>query len=612
MWPKFERSDDLHLWKLIIVGTAYAALAAPARPNTDVPKDMCTAWASSPLVRSEGSVVEGGLTGKLNRLADPKTGRFIERRSYSVFSTATGYDDKSTWSQDVSGASHLLNAEFARRLSVTDKWVATRGWCDRGHRGARLRFLSPTQQRRRRLDHWSATPRGGAPIELFFDRSSGLLDRIIEQQTESHLVETFSHWQRLTNGAWLPFREQLDYPEDESHVTINLDRASLIRAEPKRAFERPPIPADHAILSALRTTSIPYEDDGRTRVYVPVTIDGRGPFTFELDSGGHLILTAETAEALGLKPQGQLSSTGAAAVMRAGYVKLGELRIGDAVMRNQPAKVLPLPPWSSDRGPHPPRAGIIGLELFERFVVSIDPTAKIVTLSDPGPATTHSGTPLALRFAEDAPLVNGGYAGHAGDFMIDTGNAGPTIIEYQWAAPRGLTARLKNGLRVDDDFYRCDAVRIGPVTLDREVVDYVGPTQAGSESTHAVAGIYGAPLLSRFRATYDYSRDTAWLQPLPDVGPKPYNRSGLLLSKDPGQPLKVDGTIEGSPGAAAGLRAGDLITALDGKNTAAMSRAEAAQILARAAGEIVKLQVQSKSVDLRRIEFQLRDVLACA
>jgi hypothetical protein len=608
----FERRAGLQLRGLIIIATAFAGFPmVPAQAGPVIPKKMCQDWASSAFIRSEGSVTEGGLTGKLGRLADPATGRFVEHRTYEPFSTGTGYDGRLSWSQDVSGAAHSLNAEFARRLTVTDRWIATRGWCRSGHGGARIRMLSTTRERGTVLDRWRATPRNGAPVELLFDRSSGLLRRFVEQLTESRLVETYSDWRRLANGAWLPFRERLDYPEDESQVTTRLDRASLVRREPKGAFERPGIPADHAILSASRTTSVPYEDDGRTRVYVPVTIDGHGPFTFELDSGGHLILTAETAEALGLRPKGELSSTGAAAVMKAGYVKLGELRIGDAVIRNQPAKVLPLPPWTSDRGTRPPRAGIIGLELFERFVVSIDPKAKVVTLSDPEVAASHRGVPLAIRFAEDAPLVDGGYGGHAGDFMIDTGNAGPTIIEYEWAAPRGLTARLKNGLRVDDDFYRCEAVRVGPVKLDREVIDYVGPTKSGSESTHAVAGIYGAPLLSRFDSTYDYSRGTAWLRPLADVGLKPFNRSGLLLSKEPGRSLKVDGTIEGSPAAAAGVKAGDVIIALDGKDTAAMSRAETGQILARPAGQIVQLDVQGKTGGPRHIELRLWNVLPC-
>jgi hypothetical protein len=602
----------LDLRELIIIGMAFAATAAPARPSPHVPNAMCAAWASSRPIRSEGTVAEGGLTGKLSRLADPRTGRFAERRSYEVFTTGTGYDGKASWSQDVSGAAHSLNAEFARRLTLTDQWIATRGWCRAGHGPARMRFVSTTRERGRVLDHWRAIPRGGAPVDLLFDRSTGLLHRFAEQLTESRLVETYSQWRRLTDGAWLPFREQLDYPEDESHVTIRVTHAEPFRAALKGAFEPPPIPADHAVLSPSRTTTVPYEDDGRTRVYVPVTIDGHGPYAFELDSGGHLILTAETAEALGLRPVGQLSSTGATAVMRAGYVKLGELRIGDAVMRNQVAKVLPLPRWSSDRGTHPPRAGIIGLELFERFVVSIDPKAKTVMLSDPAAAAAHAGIPLTLRFAEDAPLVDGGYAGSAGDFMIDTGNAGPTIIEHQWAAAKGLTTRLKNGLQVDDDgFYRCDTVRIGPVRLDREVINYVGPAQSGSESTHAVAGIYGAPLLSRFNGTYDYSRGAAWLQPLTDVGPRPFNRSGLLLSKEPGQPLKVDGIIPGSPAAAAELNAGDLITALDGKDSAVMSRAEAAEILARPAGAIVQLLVRSKSAESQHVELRLRDVLSC-
>ena len=56
-----------------------------------------------------------------------------------------------------------------------------------------------------------------------------------------------------------------------------------------------------------------------------------------------------------------------------------------------------------------------------------------------------SGDKLALKFAEDAPLIAGSFAHRPGDFMLDTGNAGPTIIEDFWA--QGLTAGLQQLFR---------------------------------------------------------------------------------------------------------------------------------------------------------------------
>ena len=58
------------------------------------------------------------------------------------------------------------------------------------------------------------------------------------------------------------------------------------------------------------------------KILVDVTLNGRGPFPFVLDTGGHFILTTTSARRLGLK------------VLGPGFVRVHELRIGDAIVRD--------------------------------------------------------------------------------------------------------------------------------------------------------------------------------------------------------------------------------------------------------------------------------------
>jgi hypothetical protein len=582
-----------------------SASAASAATYRGLPTKMCHRWSATGAIRTSGTVSEGGLAGRFELTLEPATGRFVEYIQYPVFETGRGYDGSLEWSKDVSGASHRLNAEFARRIAVTDAWLASRSWC----RGPRLQSLRRMKSAAGRLDLWRAVPSGGAPVDLEFDRRTGLLHRTTQQLSESRLITTLSQWRRLGHGPWMAYLEERSSPEDQSSTLLRTKGASAGNAAPAAAFRMPGPLSDHTMLDGPSST-VGYEDDARARVYIPVTIDGKGPFTFELDSGGHLILTNETAAALHLSPQGRLSSTGSTGVLTAGYVRLSEIRIGKAVLRNQPAKVLPLSPASSDRGAHPPRAGIIGLELFERFVVGIDPRSKTVRLSLPLRGARYPGKSLQLEFVEDAPLVRGSFRGSHGEFMLDTGNAGRTIIEHHWAAEHGLLDRLRHGLKIDDEIYHCDSLTIGPFRM-AEIIAYDGPVDVGSESTHAFAAVLGQPLLSRFNSTYDYSSGKVRLQVLPDEGLKAFDRSGLLLSKDPGKPFKVDGVIAESSAARSGMQSGDPILTVNGIATAPMSRADLSQVLTRKAGTLVSLQVQRGSGSLVPVQLTLRDVLPC-
>jgi hypothetical protein len=446
------------------------------------------------LLSISGEYQEGNLRGTFSRKVEPRTGRFVEAIDLGILTRGSGYEARLAWSRDVSGASHYLTSDFARRLGISEAWLSSHVAC-----------------RSRAATHRHFTPPGGAPIELWYDQS-GRLDRAILQYSENRLIHHYSDWRTVGPGMTLPFARRDEDPEDESEGVYTIQHVAPVKSA---SFAPPPLPHDSRIIGGGRTT-VPFEDDGGRRVYLPVYLNRKGPFAFELDNGGHFILTPETASELGLAPQGTFASAGAGNALRqGGYVKLGAVRVGNAELVNQTAKVLPLS--HNDRPGRQRRAGILGLEFFERFIVGVDHRNRTVTLSPMSDsAPTYPGRPLRLLFDEDAPLVTGAYEGVKGNFMLDIGNAGSTIIEDYWARRHGLTSRLMKGKPNDSEWLSTGTVSVGPFTLENASVSYYGAGERGSESTHSVAGVVGEPLLSRFNAVYDYGRQTVWLDPLPE------------------------------------------------------------------------------------------------
>jgi hypothetical protein len=578
---------------------AYAAVQGAA---------AACAWQPGEVLEVSGKVETGGLTGRLVLRVETGTGRLFEEDDLGIVRTGTGFDGSVAWSQDKSGGVHDLNSPFARRLARSIAWLDGQHGCP-SPRGAGVTPLASRTEHNRRFARWKVTPAGGAPFELWFDARTGRADRALFQTAETRLIRHFADWRDVGAKRWVAFEQRDEYPEDEDEVVRKITHAAVRKAAARGDFDRPRPPDDAAILHGAQSTTVAFDDDHRTRIFVPVFLNGKGPFAFELDNGGHNILTAETAEAIGLTGAGSFSSTGAGdSVVQAGIARVARIQIGDAVLTDQAVSIREFKPSSNDRTPDPPRAGVLGLELFERFVVAIDARRNTVTLSRFGSNIRPGGTPIPLVFAEDAPLIEGSYLGHRGDFMLDTGNAGPTIIEDYWARLLGLSAALDKGVPRGNIKVSIGAVGVGPFRLRDELVSFYGPAERGSEYSRAVAGVYGEPLLSRFNATYDYSRSTVWLDPLPDVGPLAFNGSGLALDKVDGGAFKVAAVVPGSPADETGIRVDDMIDAINGVPAGTLSRADAAAFMREKAGTTISLYGEFGGVEGQKTLI-LRDLM---
>jgi hypothetical protein len=576
----------------------------------------CQGFGGEGTVIMRGRSTGGGLDADVSRTFDRSTGFWSESRRYASYTIASGFEGAVNWSQDRSGGSHQLNSPFARRLAQSDSWVLRRGWCD--SKSAAIGASTEQTANHHLYKVFEFTPLGGAPIVLWMDPASGLPFRIVEQLSESHLSRTYTSWIVLADGTPVANKEILEYPEDEASETLTFTEIAQDAGPAKAAFRQPAPPNDYAILNDRLSTTVPYEADV-DRIFVPVMIDGHGPLLFELDSGGHLILTSDAAASLDLRPVGAFSSTGAGqGIVKAGFVKVHEVRVGEAVIRDQPVKVLPLRAPSNDRGPRAPRSGILGLELFERFAVQLDRRAHSLTLTPldkfkyVGP-----GRPLPLQFIEDAPLTQGAIQGIAGLVELDTGNSGPAILEGHWAAHHGLSDRFSHGILMSGSGVGGDyretvnraALRLGAFELPDELLSFVGIVERGAESVHWVAANFGEPILQQFDIAFDYRRNVVWLAPMANRTPRSFNRAGLGLTKNEPGLFAVTLVINGSPAARRGLSVGDSVVTINGTPASAMATSDAKLIFLKPAGTKISLTVRKATGEERVIVFALEDLV---
>ncbi|MGD2134348.1 MAG: retropepsin-like aspartic protease [Maricaulaceae bacterium] len=174
-------------------------------------------------------------------------------------------------------------------------------------------------------------------------------------------------------------------------------------------------------------------DDGR--VFVPVMLNGRGPYAFLLDSGaGATVLDDDLIEEAGLAPIGEavtivgLSSSAELTTYVPAQIEFGGRDI-------ELARIL-----VHDLGPRGAQ-GVLGLDVLSRFAVEIDGPNEIVRLWSDGyvePNPRRIRARLEMRAnAYDFPFVAHQLNDQDGVAFIDTGYRG-FIVDPELAAQADL------------------------------------------------------------------------------------------------------------------------------------------------------------------------------
>jgi hypothetical protein len=559
-----------------------------------------------------------GLEGTVTTRFDAAGGAYVSRSELGPVTTEDGFDGRLPWMRDVSGACTPQEGGDRVRLAVNEAYRLANLWwrADRG--GARIEFVGREAPAGRALDHLAVTPRGGQRFDAWFDAGSGLLARIAEHRMFFDTRTAYEDYARR-GGMQLARRIVVDGGTGEAGMaTMRLVGVTRSPRRPPAAYAMP--------AEALRGVTI---DDGarhatvpfrllNNHVYVEASVNGRGPYTFIVDTGGHTIVSSRVVAEAGLEAQGATPAAGAGEkTTTSGYVPLREIAVGPVRMHDQTAIAMDIydPAVEGIRVD-----GMVGFELFRRLAVRIDHGAGTLTFSrfdafDPKGA----GTAIPFKFYDHMPQVEGRVGDLPALFDIDTGSRSEVDLTSPFVAERRLRERFPGAVTAMtgwgvggasmSDVVRLPSLAIGPVVVTGPVAG-LSRDKAGAFSDANVDGNIGSGLLKRFVVSFDYARQRLYLAPIvpppPDIGT--FDRSGMWINAAEGA-FVVAHVSPGGPAEAAGIATGDGIVTLDGRPARAEELSAVRALLrTRPDGSRVTLGVR-RGAELRSVVLVLRDRL---
>ncbi|HET7268076.1 MAG TPA: aspartyl protease family protein [Oleiagrimonas sp.] len=579
-------------------------------------------WARAGALLARGTESRDGLSGPLTEAVDLRTGFHAVHVDNGLFPTARGCDAGGCWRLGASGIVHGYDSAEAARTAVTHNWLARFGYLRAHEDSTFYRRLPDVRSGGKRYLRLQAIPAGGKNVTLWIDPATYRLARATWHESFVIATERYADY-RLVGGLWLPFR----VTDSSRTLTGAGDSPSVDVITTYQVLGRLPVGALQRPDRTVRDVTMAH---GATRAVTPLLLDGgallieasindSGPYLFILDTGGHAVLTRHTAAELGLTARGKGTSTGAGpGDMSLAFTKVAHLTIGNADIRDQVFMVMPIPYSFYERGRRRPIAGILGLEVFQRFAVTIDYDDQQVVLQPYDHGATPppgKGAALPLSFTNDMPLIHATLDGRRGVFGIDTGNGGHTLVFPQWAARTGLFARYAKGSllptgglggRYMSRLSHAHALQLGHVRVTRLLIQLTR-ADAGATGNPSEAGNIGEDILSRFNLHFDYRRRRMYLAPRAQPHVEHFAAAGMTVTKLESYPDRffVGWVLPGGPAAKVGIRPGDAFVKVNHRPVERMSGLEFREL---SRGQPAGTRLYLRYVDGTPVNIVMRDV----
>ena len=268
--------------------------------------------------------------------------------------------------------------------------------------------------------------------------------------------------------------------------------------------------------------------------------------------------------------------------------------------------------------------GILGYELFSRFIVEVDYARKVLTLYSPSgfkkrrkfqavPIRIEDTKPYAM-----VPIVLPGGVKFEAKLLMDSGASHALLLDplsdERIAVPANtVSSSIGRGLggEIMGKAGRIELLSLGRYKLSRVIANFPDPNSYSDTATFRVFrnGTLGGEIMSRFTIIYDFPNEMLYLKKNSDFKKKfHYNLSGLTV-KSKGAKLNVfeiTGVRDGSEANKAGIQKGDVVLSINGVDVSLVELNYVLGMLNRKPGKKIRMEISREGERMKKV-FVLTD-----
>jgi hypothetical protein len=270
--------------------------------------------------------------------------------------------------------------------------------------------------------------------------------------------------------------------------------------------------------------------------------------------------------------------------------------------------------------------GILGYELFSRFIVKVDYEKKTLTLALPGKISHGNYHKIPITVEDTKPYIVTDVVFTNGErikakLLVDSGASHGIMLDPQTdsainAPSETVSCIIGRGLggEITGKVGRIKSLQMGKYLIPNAIANFPDPNsyfdslKIGRTTRN---GAIGGEVLSRFTVIFDFPNETLYLKKNASFKRGfHYNLSGMTV-KAKGVRLNVFEITEVRPQSSAekaGLKAGDVIVSLNGLSNISLDLNHVNALLNSKPGKKITLQIDRRGQKLK-INFRLQDII---
>ena len=379
----------------------------------------------------------------------------------------------------------------------------------------------------------------------------------------------------------------------------------------------------------VEKVEIPFERYNNL-IVIPITINNSLTLKFILDTGVQFaILTEEAfAEFLDLKYDRRLVIQGPGMMdsVRAQVATKVQMNLPGGISSgvNQSLLVLEEDYLNLRKNLGADVYGIIGYDIFSRFVVEFDYDKNIIVLHEPRkfrPKKYHNRVPMDI--VNTKPYISTRLTFDNGEqeelnLMVDTGASHAILLDdgsanvflpaktIKTVIGRGLGGDINGLLGRVEKLEISKYVFENPIASFPEQSDYPSAMKRGSRN-----GTIGGEILTRFHPVFDYFRGVLYLRKNREYTTSfEHDMSGIeiMASGSKYDLVKVMAVREDSPADLAGIEVDDIITSINGVDTSEVAFSSIITTLRFKSGKKINMKVRRRG-EIIKTSFKLKRMI---